>query len=99
MKWQSAAILMAAAAVAACSALTPFNTAPRALTKGEKDPGGPRVAVCYNTFKTPTEKLQQMAQAQCGDKAVAEQIDTDYRLDDCPLLTPGRATFVCKPTK
>ena len=90
--------LLLAACVAGCSGLTPFATSPRGLAANEPNPGT-RVAVCYNTFKTPSEKLLQMAQAQCGDKTVAEQIDTDYRLDDCPLLTPGRATFVCKPTK
>jgi hypothetical protein len=91
-------VAVLAACVAGCSGLTPFAAAPRALTPSEPNPGV-RVAVCYNTFKTPPEKLQQMAQAQCGEKTVAEQIDTDYRLDDCPLLTPGRATFLCKPAK
>jgi hypothetical protein len=44
---------------------------------------GPRVAICYNSL----------------GKTVAELVGTDYRLDDCPVLTPGRATFVCKPAK
>jgi hypothetical protein len=94
----SLSALLLGAGVAGCSALTPFSTSPRGLALNEPNPGT-RVAVCYNTFKTPPEKLQQMAQAQCGEKTVAERIDTDYRLDDCPLLTPGRATFVCKPEK
>jgi hypothetical protein len=57
------------------------------------------VAVCYNVFKTPPGKIQEQAQAQCFGKAVAERVDTDYRMDACPLLTPGRATFVCTPEK
>jgi len=91
------AVLLAAAS-SGCSALTPFATAPLAARPGTTDPG-PRVAICYNTFKTPPERLQQLAQAECFGKTTAELVDTDYRLDDCPVLTPGRATFVCKPAK
>jgi hypothetical protein len=96
-RWRLLTLLLAATA-AGCSGLTPFATAPLAAKPGVSDPG-PRVAICYNTFKTPTEKIQQLAQAECVGNAIAEQVDTDYRLDDCPLLTPGRATFVCKPAK
>jgi hypothetical protein len=92
-------VLSLAVSMAGCSsALTPFGTAPRGLAAGEKDPGV-RVAVCYNGLKTPAEKLLELAQAQCFGGTVAERIDTDYRLDDCPLLTPARATFVCKSAK
>ncbi len=55
------------------------------------------MAVCYNVLRTSPEELQKLAQAQCFGDTVAEQVDTDYRLDDCPVLTPGRATFLCKP--
>jgi hypothetical protein len=85
-------------ALGGCSALTPFAAAPLAASPGVVDPG-PRVAICYNSFKTPPETVQQMAQAECLGKTVAELVGTDYRLDDCPVLTPGRATFVCKPAK
>jgi hypothetical protein len=81
-----------------CSALTPFATAPLAAKPGVTDPGS-RVAICFNTFKTPPEKVQELAQAECLGNTVAERVDTDYRMDDCPALTPGRATFVCKPAK
>ena len=90
------AALALAALAAGCSALTPFATAPFPAGLGVKDPG-PRVAICYNTLKTPPEKVRELAQAECFGTAVAEQVDTDYRLDNCPLMTPGRATFVCKP--
>jgi hypothetical protein len=89
-------ILFAAAATAECSALTPFATSPLAADPGVKD-ARPRVAICYNLWKTPPEKIQELAQVECLGGTVAEQIDTDYRLDNCPLMTPGRATFVCKP--
>jgi hypothetical protein len=93
--WRALALLPAGL-VAGCSALTPFSTAPLAAAPGVKDAGS-RVAICYNTFKTPPEKVQEMAQAACPANAVAAPADTDYRLDNCPLLTPGRATFVCRP--
>jgi hypothetical protein len=84
-------------AVAGCSALTPFATGPFDSRPGQ--PEGPRVAICYNTLKTGPEKVQELGQAECLGDTVAERVDTDYRMDDCPLLTPGRATFVCKSAK
>ena len=89
-------VLLAAVTAAGCSALTPFATAPLPAKAGVKD-AGPRVAICYNTFKTPPEKVQELAQEECLGNAIAERVDTDYRVDNCPLMTPGRATFVCKP--
>jgi hypothetical protein len=93
-------LLLLFAAAAGCSGLTPFQTTPRGLSIGEKSPGT-RVAFCYNGLKTPPEEVQKMALEQCqngGDKT-AERIDTDYRMDDCPALTPARATFLCKTVK
>jgi hypothetical protein len=81
-----------------CSALTPFATAPMAAKAGVVD-AGPRVAICYNTLKTSAAQVQELGQAECLDEATAELIDTDYRLDACPLSTPARATFVCRPKK
>lgn len=87
--------LLFAATVAGCGALTPFSTGPLADAKA-KDPG-PRVAICYNPLKTADEKVQQLGQAQCMGDTTAQLVSTDYHLDDCPMLTPARATFVCKP--
>lgn len=91
-------VLAAVTAMTGCTVLDPFPTGPLGAAPQSKD-AGPRVAICYNALKTSPEKVQELAQAQCVGKAVAEKVDTDYRLDDCPLLTPGRATFVCKPVK
>lgn len=88
--------LLLAAVIAGCSSLTPFSTGPLPADPNAKDPR-PRVAICYNPLKTSDEKLQQLGQAQCLGDMTAELVSTDYRLDDCPLLTPGRATFACKP--
>jgi hypothetical protein len=90
------ALLLVAGSFGCSSAVTPFATSPLPASAGVVE-AGPRVSICYNTFKTNTETLFQLARAECLDNAVAERVDTDYRLDDCPLLTPGRATFVCKP--
>ena len=87
--------LLVAAAVSACTALNPFATGPLADPKS-KDPA-PRVAICYNPLKTSDEKVQSLGQAQCVGDATAQLVGTDYRLDNCPMLTPTRATFVCKP--
>ena len=89
-------LVLLAGIVSGCSTLTPFPTAPRALDPGAPDLG-PRVAICYNPLKTPPEKVQELGQAQCIGDTIAQQTGTDYRLDDCPVLTPERATFLCKP--
>ena len=88
--------LLLAAIVSGCSGLTPFTAGPLPPGPKDKDPG-PRVAICYNPLKTSDEKVQELGQAQCAGDTTAELVSTDYRLDDCPVLTPGRATFVCKP--
>jgi hypothetical protein len=88
--------LLLAASAAGCSSLAPFPAPPLAADPKVKETGL-SVAICYNKFETPPDKLLEMAQADCFEGAVAEQVDTDYRLDVCPVLTPGRATFLCKP--
>jgi hypothetical protein len=93
-------LLVLVAATAGCSGFTPFPVAPRGLELGEKNPGT-RVAICYNGLKNEPEQVQNLALEQCrseGGTAV-ERISTDYRMDDCPLVTPARATFVCKTVK
>jgi hypothetical protein len=90
--------LLFAAFVTGCTALNPFPTGPLAADPKAKDTR-PRVAICYNPMKTPPEKLQQLGQALCLSDTVADKIGVDYRLDDCPVLTPARATFACKPIK
>jgi hypothetical protein len=96
IRWFCLLLLLAGAA--GCSGFTPFPAGPRPLAIGEKDPGV-RVAICYNGLKTPPEQLQKLAQEQCPSDMVAERFDTDYRMDDCPLMTPARATFLCKTAK
>jgi hypothetical protein len=90
-------VLLTGVLATGCSALTPFATSPLAAKPGQ--PPGTRVAICYNTFKTDQDKVKELAQAECLGDTFAEQVDTDYRMDDCPLFTPGRASFVCKPKK
>ena len=88
-----------AAILAGCSnVIAPFATQPRPAKPGVVDPG-PRVAICYNKFKTPDYEVQRLAQAECYNGGTPELVETDYRVDHCPLLTPGRDTFVCRPKK
>jgi hypothetical protein len=82
--------------LAGCSAAAPFATFPLQPPPGAVDTRI-RVAVCYNGLESSADKLQELAQVQCFGDAKAERIDTDYRLDTCPLSAPGRATFVCTP--
>jgi hypothetical protein len=88
--------LLLVTALAGCSMVNPFDTAPAPADPGVKD-AGLRVAICYNVLKTSAEQALKLAQAECLGDTVAQRVDTDYRLDACPALAPGRATFVCAP--
>jgi hypothetical protein len=90
------AALLAAALAAGCTALDPYATFPLPAKPEVVDPG-PRVAICYNSFKTPPERVQELAQAECLGDTAAQLVDTDYRVDACPLVEPARATFICMP--
>lgn len=91
-------VAAAVAALADCSALQPYPTAPRAAASGITD-AGPRVAICYDGFVSSDDDVQRAAQQECATDTVATYSGTDYYLQSCPLLLPARATFVCTPKK
>ena len=93
-----ALVLAASAGLAGCSALDPYPTYPQQPAAGVKDPG-PRVAICYDVVKSSRAEVQKAAQDECAPNTVATRVDTDWKLDFCPLLLPARATFVCTPKK
>ena len=93
-------LLLLAVAIAGCSGFTPCPVPPRGLEAGEKNPGT-RVAICYNGLKTTPEDVQKLGLEECrnnGGTTVAP-LGTDYSIDNCPLMTPARATFLCTTTK
>ncbi len=94
----AAVVLVAIAELAGCSALEPYPTYPQQPAAGAKDPG-PRVAICYDILASSRDTMQKAAQGECGPDTLAARVDTDWKLDYCPLLLPTRATFVCKPKK
>jgi hypothetical protein len=89
--------LSLAAALAGCSMLDPYPAPPRAAEPGAAP--GPRVAICYNTLNTTLAEVQKEAQQECAAGTLAEPVDTDWYLQNCPLLLPAHATFVCRPNK
>jgi hypothetical protein len=89
--------LLGAVALAGCGALDPYPTAPAAAVP--KDTGPPRVAICYNTLHTTLDQVREAAQPECGPGTTAEPAETDWHLQNCPLLLPARATFVCAAKK
>jgi hypothetical protein len=91
----SAAVL---AALAGCSALAPYPTLPPAPSPGETA-SGMRVAICYDGLASHRTAVQERAQQECPAHTTATLIDTDLRMEHCPLLLPRRATFVCMPGK
>ena len=90
-------LLRLTTALAGCGALDPYPTVPRATQPGQ--PAGARVAICYNTMKSSLPQVQTEAQQECAANTVAEPVDTDWYMQNCPLLLPARATFVCTAKK
>jgi hypothetical protein len=81
--------------LAGCGALEPYPTAPLLAPAG--GPPGQRVAICYNTLTASLAEIQAAGQHECPAGTAAEPADTDYHVQNCPLLLPGRATFRCAP--
>lgn len=96
MRAAAALALAATAGLAGCSALDPYPAYPQQPAAGVKD-AGPRVAICYDPLASSREVVQKAAQGECAPDTVAARVDTDWKLDNCPLLLPGHATFVCTP--
>jgi hypothetical protein len=88
--------LAVAATLAGCSTFDPYPTFPREPASGAHD-RGPRVAVCYNLLVSSAAAVRKEAQSECAAETAATRVDTDWRLEYCPLLLPARATFVCTP--
>ena len=97
-KLAAALVLAASASLGGCSALDPYPTYPQQPGAGDKNTG-PRVAICYDLLVSSHDEVQKLAQGECAPDTVAKRIDTDWKLDYCPLLLPARATFVCQPKK
>jgi hypothetical protein len=93
-----AAVLAAAAGLAGCSAFDPYPATPQPAAAGVKDAGA-RVAICYDAVVSSRTAAEKAAQDQCAPNTHAARVDTDWKLDYCPLLLPTRATFVCEPKK
>jgi hypothetical protein len=88
----------AVASLAACSAFDPYPTYPQQPEAAAKD-AGPRVAICYDPIVNSGDAAQKAAQDECGPSTLPVRVDTDWKLDYCPLSLPARATFVCSPKK
>jgi hypothetical protein len=88
-----AMLAAAVAMLAGCGALNPYPTVPRAAQPGQ--PPGPRVAICYNGMAAAATAVQAEAQQECPAGTLAEPVDTDWYMQNCPVLLPERATFVC----
>jgi hypothetical protein len=93
-----ASLLVAVFGLAGCSAFDPFPTYPQAAAASEKD-ARTRVAICYDALVSSRVEVQKAAQDECTPNTYAKRIETDWKLDYCPLLLPARATFACDPKK
>lgn len=88
-----------AAALVGCGMIAPYPTAPAAHEADQPPDTGSRVAICYNTLHSTLDQVRAAAQGECSAGTTATPVDTDWYLQNCPLLLPARATFVCVPHK
>jgi hypothetical protein len=89
------------AALAGCTLLDPYETIPLQPPPESHD-GRMRVGICYDVLANKSEQILAAAQDSCGKNATPVREDTDYgvpTLDVCPVLLPGRATFICQPNR
>jgi hypothetical protein len=84
--------------VAGCSEFAPYETYAPPPTAGHKE-AGPRVAVCYDRVTANPSEVAKSAQALCAKGTTVTPVSTDLTMQDCPLLLPQRAIFVCAPNK
>lgn len=95
------AIVIALTLLGGCTALDPYETIPLRPPPAVHD-ARPRVGICYDSLRSKPEQILAAAQDSCGKNMTPVREDTDYgieTLDVCPMLLPGRATFVCEPHK
>jgi hypothetical protein len=89
------------ASLGGCTLLDPYETVPLKPPPEAHDTR-PRVGICYDTFANKPEQILAAAQDSCGKNMTPVREDSDYglrALDVCPMLLPGRATFICQPNK
>ena len=98
MKRSAVLLAIIAAAPVGCSMLDPYPTAPAPPEPKVVD-AGPRVAICYDTLRSSLDQVRTAAQAECSAGTTATPVDTDLYMQNCPLLLPARATFICAPHK
>lgn len=87
--------------LAACetAVLSPFETVPPPLSRAERNEAGDkpptRVAICYNMFTTSAATVLALAKESCDPETAPKPLTHDVTFDNCPILQPSRATFVC----
>ncbi|HVC52463.1 MAG TPA: hypothetical protein VND87_10615 [Stellaceae bacterium] len=96
--WVLAVVLGIAGVASGCTALDPFETVPIKPPPGTTDTRS-RVGICFDGLASKPPQIEAAAQQACGPGATPRRETTDYGLLNCPILLPGRATFVCVPRK
>jgi len=90
---------LGAVSLGGCTLLDPYETIPLRPPPASHDTRA-RVGICYDALASKPEQLLAAAQDSCGKNMTPVREDTDYgikALDVCPVLLPGRATFICQP--
>jgi hypothetical protein len=89
------------ATLGGCTLLNPYETIPLKPPPQAHDTR-PRVGVCYDALSVKPDQLLAAAQDACGKNMTPVREDTDYGIETlnvCPMLLPGRATFLCQTNK
>ena len=77
--------------------LPSLSAAARRRRQGRGSAGGD---LLHDPLASSREVVQKAAQGECAPDTVAvARVRPYWKLDNCPLLLPARATFVCAPKK
>lgn len=79
-------------AIAGCGILAPFPSATPPAPPGTT---GVPVGICYSRLASSTDDLRALAAQECGSGQMPQLVDTEWNVNNCPLLTPTRAIFIC----
>ena len=91
-----AVLALTGLAAGACS-LRPFPTSPpTALEKALQDSPAASISVCYSkATTTPEEIIKAVTKSCAGPDTRLVFYGQDGLPNECPLLQPARATFLC----
>ncbi len=76
------------------------QTAREAAASADRDNAGPRpraISICYNGLFDEPAEVMALAGELCPNQGRVERVVGDVLWNNCALLQPARASFLCTP--